>query len=139
MRADRRWVDEDSMFATPTGQSLDVSNLRRRFNAALRAAGLPHQRFHDLRHECATLRLEQGEELAVVSRMLGHASLSTTANTYMHTTDAMLGRAAERDRRHPRPEERIGLVWVQVWVRPRNRKALGAIRGPDSCLERWWS
>ena len=42
------------------------------------------------------LRLEQGEELAVVSRILGHASITTTANVYGHLTDAMLGRAAER-------------------------------------------
>jgi integrase len=35
-------------------------------------------------------------KVAVVSRILGHASITTTANTYMHTTDAMLGRAAER-------------------------------------------
>jgi integrase len=49
-----------------------------------------------LRHACATLRLEQGEELAVVSRVLGHASIRTTADVYGHMTDAMLGRAAER-------------------------------------------
>jgi integrase len=52
--------------------------------------------FHDLRHACATLRLEQGEELAVVSRVLGHASLAATADTYGHLTSAMLDRAAER-------------------------------------------
>jgi len=58
--------------------------------------GPPDQRFHDLRHACATLRLEQGEELAVVSRILGHASITTTANVYGHLTDAMASRAAER-------------------------------------------
>jgi integrase len=57
---------------------------------------LPRQRFHDLRDACATLRLEQGEELAVVSRIFGHASITTTANLHGHLTDAMLGRAAER-------------------------------------------
>jgi integrase len=41
-------------------------------------------------------RLEQGEELAVVSRILGHASITTTANVYGHLTDAMLGRADDR-------------------------------------------
>lgn len=61
-----------------------------------RASGLPRQRFHYLRHACATLRLEQGEELAVVSRILGHASITTTANVYAHLTDAMLGRGADR-------------------------------------------
>ena len=44
----------------------------------------------------AILRLEQGEELAVVSRILGHASITTTANVYGHLSDAMLRRAADR-------------------------------------------
>lgn len=96
LAAGHRWADSGFVFATPTGRSLDASNLSRRFHASLAAAGLPHQRFHDLRHACATLRLEQGEELAVVSRILGHASITTTANVYGHLTDAMLGKAAER-------------------------------------------
>ena len=61
----------------------------------IEAAGLPRQRFHDLRHCAATLLLEQGVDLAVVSRILGHASITTTANVYGHLTDAMVGRAAE--------------------------------------------
>jgi integrase len=44
----------------------------------------------------ATLMLEDGEELAVVSRSLGHADLSTTADIYAHLTPAMLRRSAER-------------------------------------------
>ena len=31
-----------------------------------------------------------------MSRILGHASIITTANVYSHLTDAMLGRTAER-------------------------------------------
>ena len=59
-------------------------------------AGLPRQRFHDLRHAYATLMIEQGEDLTVVSRMLGHANLSTTADVHAHLTRRMLDRAAER-------------------------------------------
>ena len=40
--------------------------------------------------------LEDGEELATVSRTLGHADLSTTANVYAHLTPAMLQRSADR-------------------------------------------
>jgi integrase len=96
LAAGQRWRDGDYVFTTATGQSLDPANLSRRFHASLAAAGLPDQRFHDLRHACATLRLEQGEELAVVSRILGHASITTTANVYGHMTDAMANRAADR-------------------------------------------
>lgn len=96
LAAGRRWRDGHFVFTSPTGQSLDAANVTHRFQAALSVAGLPRQRFHDLRHVCATLRLEQGEELAVVSRILGHASITTTANVYGHLTDSMLGKAAER-------------------------------------------
>jgi hypothetical protein len=64
--------------------------------AALAAAGLPRQRFHDLRHAYATLMLEDGEELATVSRSLGHSNLSTTADVYGHVTPAMRERSAAR-------------------------------------------
>ena len=40
--------------------------------------------------------LEDGEELAVISRSLGHANFSTTADVYAHLTPAMLERSAER-------------------------------------------
>jgi site-specific recombinase XerD len=40
--------------------------------------------------------IEQGEELAVVSRLLGHANLSTTADVYAHLTRGMQQRAADR-------------------------------------------
>jgi len=40
--------------------------------------------------------LEDGEELAIISRTLGHADLSTTADIYAHLTPAMLARSASR-------------------------------------------
>jgi site-specific recombinase XerD len=40
--------------------------------------------------------LEEGEELGVVSRILGHLDFSTTADMYAHLTRTMLGRAADR-------------------------------------------
>lgn len=62
----------------------------------LQRLGLPRQRFHDLRHAFATLMIESGEDLGVVSRILGHSNLATTADVYAHLTPAMLDRAADR-------------------------------------------
>ena len=66
------------------------------FQAALRRADLPRQPFHHLRHAYATLMLEDGEELVVVSRTLGHSTISTTADVYAHVTPATLQGSAER-------------------------------------------
>jgi integrase len=91
-----RWQDRDFVFTTPTGAPLDHANVLHAFQAAVTRTGLPHQRFHDLRHACATLLLEQGEELGVISKILGHTNVATTADVYAHLTPAMTERVAER-------------------------------------------
>lgn len=40
--------------------------------------------FHSLRHTHATMLLEAGEDLELVSKRLGHANISTTARVYSH-------------------------------------------------------
>lgn len=104
----RRWVDRDFVFASAIGTPLDSRNVTHRFQDALERAGLPRQRFHDLRHVCATLLREHGEDLDVVSRILGHASITTTANFYGHLTPAMLERSAARMDAILEPREATG-------------------------------
>jgi hypothetical protein len=116
------------VFTTKVGEPLDTSTVTRAFQAALRRAGLPRQRFHDLRHACATLHLEAGEELLVVSRMLGHSTISTTADIYAHITPAMLELTADRmDGILGRKVETA--QWGTAWGTPRIRTALEVVSG----------
>jgi integrase len=46
------------------GTPMDDSRVAREFQALLRRAGLPHRRFYDPRHGCASLLLAQGYTLA---------------------------------------------------------------------------
>jgi integrase len=94
--AGSRWFDHDFVFASPIGTPLDASNVLHALQTALAAAGLPRQRFHDLRHAFATLMIESGEDIAVISKILGHATLATTADIYAHLTPATSQRVADR-------------------------------------------
>jgi integrase len=59
------------------------------------AAGLENFRIHDLRHSFATISMENGENLASISRVLGHASLQMTQR-YLHVHDQSTLELVER-------------------------------------------
>jgi integrase len=63
--------------------------VKRKLDAILKAAKLPHCRVHDLRHFSASLMLAQGVPLKVVSDILGHCRISTTADIYTHVLPAL--------------------------------------------------
>jgi integrase len=49
---------------------------------------LPHLTPHDLRHTAGTLMLRKGVPVEVVSKTLGHASISITYDVYRHVLDS---------------------------------------------------
>jgi hypothetical protein len=64
-----------------------IATARDSWKRLLKRAGLPDYKFHELRHATASLALAEGASLFHVSRMLGHSSISITADTYGHWTD----------------------------------------------------
>jgi integrase len=84
------YADRGLVFTTATGAPVNPSNVRRRsFARLLRKAGLPHVRFHDLRHTCATLLLGKGTHPKFVQELLGHATVAITLDTYSHIVPGM--------------------------------------------------
>jgi hypothetical protein len=89
--------EDDLVFSTEKGTPLDGHNfVRRVFDPALRRAGLPRIRFHDLRHSFASLLIAQGEHPKLISEQLGHASVQITLDRYGHLLPASYDSAGER-------------------------------------------
>lgn len=82
--AGERWNDRNLIFANSRGGVLDSLVTTQAFHQLLDQAGLPRIRFHDLRHTSASLMLNNGVPVIVVSKILGHSSPSITLNVYGH-------------------------------------------------------
>jgi integrase len=93
VRRGRPRGDSGLVFAREDGSPLDPDTFSKSFKGHVRAAGLPEIRVHDLRHTWASLALKAGVPLKVVSEILGHSSISITADIYQHTTPSMFEEA----------------------------------------------
>lgn len=70
-----------------------LNNPRKAFTRILAAAGLPHMRVHDLRHQFASMAVSSGASLYQVQHLLGHASPATTQR-YAHLSNDVLRQAS---------------------------------------------
>lgn len=61
----------------------------RQFDRIIATAKVKRITFHGMRHTCATLLLQAGEPVHVVSKRLGHARIQTTLDTYAHVLPDM--------------------------------------------------
>jgi integrase len=96
--AGSRWRGEPwgLVFTSTVGTPLDGTAVTHRFQRLLASAGLPKQRFHDLRHAAASYMLAGHVPMRVVMETLGHSDIRLTANTYSHLAPALAREAADR-------------------------------------------
>ncbi len=85
----RAWIEKDLMFTNAQGYFYSASTLRKVFRRFLVSIGLPHMRFHDLRHSAATILLAMNVHPKVVQEILGHSQIAMTLDVYSHALPSM--------------------------------------------------
>jgi integrase len=98
LAAGRRWRPpiEDLVFTTPAGQPRNGTSITHSLQDALQRAGLPSLTWHNLRAAHGAFLLSAGVDIQVVSRQLGHSSLSVTARHYGGVADHLGRDAADK-------------------------------------------
>ncbi len=96
-----RWGERDLVFPNSLGGPLRENHVNEAWHSMLKTIGLEGNgqhplRMHDLRHSKGTLMADEGEDLVVIQRTLGHARASTTADLYIGKVPKALRGAAER-------------------------------------------
>ncbi|NII60215.1 tyrosine-type recombinase/integrase [Sphingomonas aerolata] len=81
--------DGGLLFATRTGQPVNLGNIYRAFGDLLKRAGLDHKdrpfHFHALRHFWASWMIQTGAPLTDASNLLGHSKFDMTLQVYAHS------------------------------------------------------
>lgn len=86
----RREAYEDGpIFRDERGRPWGRASLYPKWAKACEASGVEGVRFHDLRHTFASRLVQQGVELHVVGKLLGHSSLQTTTR-YSHLAPSQM-------------------------------------------------
>ena len=80
----REYLENSYVFKWPDGHTYSPDYVSHRFKDLLKKHNLPHIRFHELRHSCASLLIDMGWSLKDVQEWLGHSDIQMTANIYSH-------------------------------------------------------
>lgn len=78
------YTDSGYVFVNEYGKPFYPSYPTHRLTHFIQKYDLPHIRFHDLRHSCASYLLAKGWSMKAISDWLGHSEISTTMNIYAH-------------------------------------------------------
>lgn len=92
---DAAWLGSGYVFTYENGEPLRPQYVTRLFDSLRRDVGLPAMTLHGLRHMHASLLLASGADIALVSKRLGHSSISVTSDIYTHLIGDAARRAAE--------------------------------------------
>jgi integrase len=78
------YIDEGYICTQVDGNLIKPNYVSQHFKLLLRNNGMPHIRFHDLRHSSASYLLSLGFNLKEIQTWLRHGDIQTTMNTYTH-------------------------------------------------------
>ena len=78
------YQENQYIFKWPDGRPYIPHYIGEKFSKLLVKYGLPHIRFHDLRHSCASMLITNDFTLKDIQDWLGHANIAMTADTYGH-------------------------------------------------------
>lgn len=89
------FTHKEMVFTSETGNFLDRSQINKQFRRLVKDTSFSFATLHTLRHCNATLLINSGVDLKIVSELLGHSDVSTTANIYADVLDSAKAKVAE--------------------------------------------
>ena len=83
----RKVKSSEYVFVQSNGNLPEREIIRYHLQQVCKAGNLPMLTTHELRHTFGSLLLAKKIDIKVVSKLLGHSSVTTTYNIYIHLTN----------------------------------------------------
>ncbi|MBR4336323.1 MAG: site-specific integrase [Clostridia bacterium] len=80
------YTKTDYVFTWDDGRLLRPDYITKAFQKVLEQHGIPHMRFHDLRHSTASVLYDKGWDLKDIQIWMRHSSIDVTSDIYTHIT-----------------------------------------------------
>lgn len=80
----KKVVNDDYYVLTNDKKPTEPRTYRNYYRKLMDQLGIPHLKYHGLRHSFATRCIESNCDYKTVSTLLGHANIATTLNLYVH-------------------------------------------------------
>lgn len=93
--AGSRWIDRGTVFTGEYGEYMNGNYVNSEFKELLKKHDFPNVHIHDLRHANASLLINMGVPVKVISEHLGHCDTRTTENIYAHVFAETRAKAAD--------------------------------------------
>lgn len=90
-----RWQETGYAFTQDNGCPMNPQTWTQWMNKFSARHKLPHMNPHAFRHTAASVLIANGTDIVTVSKMLGHASVTTTENFYSHLIEEAKATAAD--------------------------------------------
>lgn len=85
----------DNYFVIGDDFPIGSNPITSRKNRNCKLASVPQIRIHDFRHSCASLLINNGANVTIVAKYLGHTKIEETLNTYTHLFNSALNEVVD--------------------------------------------
>ncbi len=90
-----KWIDRGTVFTGMYGEFMNSSYINLQFKRLLNKHNFPDVHIHDLRHANASLLINMGVPVKVISEHLGHKDTRVTENIYAHIFHETMSQASD--------------------------------------------
>lgn len=90
-----RWIERDAVFTGQFGEYMNKTYINTEFKELLKNHDFPDIHIHDLHHANASLLINMGVPVKVISEHLGHCDTRTTENIYAHIFNETLAQTSD--------------------------------------------